>query len=217
MQQPSISKNCPVCRQSFDKEDEKKDKKNQNPKAKKTSDEDRRMERLMKHMNTLQELKLRFLESIYSEAMKELDVIEPLKVVVIKQIIQRNFKNLITPGHSNLEMHKNAQGGIAVLDDELIFLGEYMVNRVKVVLQDLLFSCQTKNNQRNNTICCTGHGFSIPDISGTSNSSNQLLKSLKMEYLVQLIRVYRSKKHLDFTSTRSYLEMLTNRKTGGSN
>lgn len=53
MQQPSISKNCPVCRQSFDKEDEKKDKKNQNPKAKKTSDEDRRMERLMKHMNTL--------------------------------------------------------------------------------------------------------------------------------------------------------------------
>lgn len=51
----------------------------------------------MKHMNTLQELKSKFLDHLYQETVKELEEFDPVKKSIIKSLLERNFKKLISP------------------------------------------------------------------------------------------------------------------------
>lgn len=99
--------------------------------------------------------------------------------------------------------------GLRIKNSELDTLGKSKLNELEILIDHFLFNQKTSTHKLNrkepNSLSITGHAFSIPSVH--SNAAPRL-KHLKMEVMGQLFRVYRSKKHMDFTSTRSYLHIL---------
>lgn len=145
-------------------------------------------------MDTLQELKCKLVDQIWQDAVGELGETDPYKMNIIKCIIERNFKKLITR-NSAVISEKSVSSGefsdsgeqyadIDVLDQERKALGSRNFDHLASVIEELLFNPPTETENHSNTINCMSHGFSIPNIKKIHAHANSLLRSLKMEYLI---------------------------------
>jgi hypothetical protein len=227
MQQPSISKNCPVCRRSIDGKKPVNNGANNRHAGGDGTDEGRRTERLFKHMTTLCEMKEKFIKELTLQLMNMSSSLELEDIELVKTILERNFKRLVISfkNEGNQFLSNNGSGDessdsdqdsdyansnfkpyqLKLTGEEIQTLGHYKIGEMELNIHSLLFSSPGSAEENLNSHNCLSHGFSIPSL---NNQSAPKLKHMKMEIMGQLFRVYRSRKHLDFTSTRSYLKIL---------
>ena len=195
MQQPETSKNCPICRAPIDGKPKDKKKEEPAPEAQnRVSDEDRRSQRLIRHNFTLKKMRVEFCERIINIALNS-EAFHAEDRRTTETIIETNLDQIILYGINKeknelvLERHT---GFPDINDQQLRDLG----NEIKEALRS------SKNHEAD---------FCFPSVysaGGTTRSSEvKEVRKLKMDMLVQLYRIYRSRKHLNFTATRSYFSM----------
>lgn len=221
MQQPEISKNCPVCRQSIETTKKQQDQRAaeiQQANANST-DEDRRTDRLLKHMTTLYQMKEKFISELQKQILKDSQSFQIEDFEMIKTILSRNFRSLVVSfkednsilndldfGEEENSISSSLESSVLKLSqNEIDSLGMGKIKELEMLIASILFSEPEKVTHSQNQLNSIGMGFSIPSM---NSQTIPYLKHLKMEIMGQLFRVYRSRKHLDFTSTRSYLHIL---------
>ena len=179
-------------------------------------------------------MKVDFIKELMIQIRQNSDYLEFEDYEMVEIILNRNFKRLIISFSQNTEFnflsgslksmdlgddgygsedHKDNELSdykLKITKSEHQTLGKFKLIELEMLIEHFLFSKQksvhTLNRSEPNTLNSIGHSFSIPVL-----NSNPVpkLKHLKMEIMGQLFRVYRSRKHLDFTSTRSYLNILS--------
>jgi len=200
MQQPTTSKNCPVCRSSIVKTDEDGDKTT----TEKMTDEDRRTERLKLHLKNLKNKKISFLQKLTSGVENEWFNEKNIEIDTINQLLEENFENIIFFGKPKkfildekipLEESKS----VILIDKD----GKIDHESLKS-LGDFLAGILTQKNFGSNFQFCS------PEVlRGEAEQSVGLdIVKMKMDLMIHLYRVYRARKHLDFTATRCYYKVV---------
>lgn len=187
MQQPETSKKCPVCRKSIDPND-KENEGNMNPHA--LTDEERRVERLRRHLVTLKSMKIKYISSLVG-LLKE--KFRDIGIDDLTSILNENFENFVL-----LSFSENEDKKLSLTVDRKSKIGQEKLDRLSQEVVNILVN--SKNFEAN---------FSIPKVKEKNENYDFLKEKLfkeKLDILTHLNRIYRARKHLDATAARNYFE-----------
>lgn len=188
MQQPETSKKCPVCRKLIDV-DQKKEKQETERRIY-LSEEDRRTQRLVRHLGTYKLMKIEFVTMLVG-FLKQRNQLR-FNFEELTRLVQENFDNIVL---MNLSENDEA---VIVLLDELSKFEQVDLDYLGLEIRDILVD---EKNFENN--------FSTPVIKGkgVEGENDALVRNLrrkKIDILTHLNRIYRSRKHLNCTAARNY-------------